>query len=186
MPNLNEVNQQVSQLNGVHKWVNRKEIKELPDILWEDENIVDLIPGFYNGGNGLLVATDRRLIFLDKGLLYGLRVEDFPLSNISSIQYSTGLLLGDITIFASGNKAKIKNVDKHRVKLFAENVRHRITLLKESNSNSSPSKQVNHGQPIRSGFDDMVRDLERLAKLRDAGILTPEEFDDQKRRLLDG
>ena len=109
----------------------RKEIKELPSILWEDENIERLVQGFYNGGLGILVATNKRLIFVDKGLVYGLKVEDFPYDKITSIQYKTGLLMGEITIFASGNKADISNIEKKQTRTFAEYTRARITASKE-------------------------------------------------------
>lgn len=36
------------------------------------------------------------------------------------------------------------------------------------------------------GVDDVVESLERLVKLRDAGALTPEEFEAQKARILGG
>ncbi len=36
------------------------------------------------------------------------------------------------------------------------------------------------------GVDDIIGDLERLAKLRDSGVLTQAEFDAQKARLLGG
>jgi Bacterial PH domain len=90
----------------------RKEIRELPNILWDTEDLLDIIQGTYNNGRGILVATSGRLIFIDKGMLYGLKVEDFSLDKISSIQYETGLLLASVTIFTSGNKAVIKNVAK--------------------------------------------------------------------------
>lgn len=35
-----------------------------------------------------------------------------------------------------------------------------------------------------AGVDDVVESLERLVKLRDAGALTPEEFEAQKARIL--
>ena len=152
---------------------NRKEILALPSVLNDDEDVLDLVSGSYAGGSGILVATQTRLIFMDKGMLYGLRVEDFPYIKISSIQYQTGLLLGTITIFTSGNKAEIKNVEKQFTRSFAEGARVRISAAdqpkRESPSAVSPS-----------GIDD----LERLASLRNKGILTEEEFIAKKRQIL--
>jgi len=76
------------------KFVGR-EVKELPNILWDDEQVLDLVQGFYNNSTGILVATQKRLLFVDKALLGGVKVEDFPLDKISSLQYSTGMLLGN-------------------------------------------------------------------------------------------
>ena len=57
-------------------------------------------------------------------MLGELQVEEFPLDKISSLRYSTGLILGEITVFTSGNKAVIKNVDKGRTGTFAEAYAH--------------------------------------------------------------
>ena len=65
-------------------YLKRKEIKELPKILSENEKLDNIIQGMYNGGIGILVSTNYRLIFIDKGLLYELKVEDFPLNKITS------------------------------------------------------------------------------------------------------
>ena len=45
------------------------EVKELAKILWTDEQPMKMARGTYHGGNGIIVATDRRLIFIDKGLI---------------------------------------------------------------------------------------------------------------------
>ncbi len=81
----------------------------------------------YQGGFGLLVATNQRLIFVDKGLIYGIRAEDFPCEKITSIEYQAGILFGDITIHASGNRARIEQVDKRQAAAFADFVRARTT-----------------------------------------------------------
>ena len=60
------------------------EAKALLEVLGPDEIPERAVKGFYGGGNGLLVATDRRVVFVDKGLV-GLRVEEFPYNKISSI-----------------------------------------------------------------------------------------------------
>ncbi|MEX0996865.1 MAG: PH domain-containing protein [Flavobacteriaceae bacterium] len=177
MPTLEQVKNQIQKVDGLSKFLGKREIKELPNILWENENVENLIQGTYNNGNGILVATNKRLIFIDKGLVFGLKVEDFPYDKISSIQYSTGLLLGKLTIFASGNKAIIDNVEKQRVRLFGDFVRNKISS--KENENASPATSSNE-----KSQDDIVTQLERLAKLKEKGILTDEEFVQQKQKLL--
>ena len=111
MPTLEEIKSQISNIDGGSKFFGFKEIKELPNILWEDEVVECLVQGVYGNGMGILCSTNKRLVFVDKGMLYGLKVEDFPYAKITSIQYETGMLMGKITIFASGNKADIDHID---------------------------------------------------------------------------
>jgi len=54
------------QIDNVSQILDRKEIKELPNILTSSETIDVLIQGIYNGKSGLLVLTNHRLIFIDK------------------------------------------------------------------------------------------------------------------------
>ncbi|MGE0560467.1 MAG: PH domain-containing protein [Flavobacteriales bacterium] len=143
-------------------------------MLAQDENLDNIIQGFYNNSIGILVSTNRRLIFIDKGLIYGLKVEDFPLDKISSIQYETGLIMGKLKIHTSANIAVIDKVDKNQVRNFAEFVRNKIESKSES-QNTSSSTVVE---------SDIFDKLEKLGKLKDSGVLSEEEFNDQKTKLL--
>jgi hypothetical protein len=128
--------------------------------------------GMYEKGNGLLVGTDRRLIFIDKGLA-SLRVEDFPYQRITSVQYKTGMLAGELEIYTSGNTAHISHVPKNEVREFAEWLRSRLTM-----TTAVPSGSTEPSAP------DPIEQIERLARLRDQGIVTEEEFAAKKRQLL--
>ena len=221
MPTLEDVQRQIAAIEGGSRFIPRKEVKELPNVLGPDERVEQLTPGFYNGGLGLLVATNRRLIFLDKGMLYGLRVEDFHYDRISSIQYKAGLLLGEITIFASGNRAEISQVEKQMVRQFGDYVRSRVdrppplpapplpaqpvpppSAQVSASANSAPTTLPMSAYappaamppltpaatlPVPADADDMIiSKLERLAALKQQGILTEQEFLEQKARILRG
>lgn len=172
---LNNIIQQINDLNysdlTIKYLLNKKETKSLHKILAPEECIDNMVEGWYNDSTGILVSTNRRLLFVDKGLIYGLKVEDFPLDKISSIQYETGLMFGKIKIYTSGNMAEIKNVNKSYTRLFAEFVRDKL-----SKTNIA---EINSPQP------SMLDQLEKLAKLRDNGIITIEEFGEQKKKILD-
>ena len=106
-------------------------------------------------------------------MLYGLKVEDFPLDKITSIQYETGLLLGGIKIHTSGNIAKIENVEKASARSFAEFVRDKLSQPKENTTTTIISEP------------NVLDQLEKLAKLKENGILSDEEFNEQKKKLLE-
>lgn len=174
---LDEIKAEIRKLNlsNASAYLGRREINELPAILSNTEKINNIVQGTYDKGNGILVSTDRRLIFIDKGLIFGLKVEDFPHDRISSIQYETGIILGTIKIHTSGNIAKIDNVEKASARQFCEFVRDFISRPKET---SAPFVIQNNSEP------SVLDQLEKLAKLKENGILTQEEFDEQKKKLL--
>lgn len=167
------INAQLQTLDGIDKWIGKREIRELPSILWENETLKQIVVGWYKSGYGILVATDRRLIFIDKGMLGGLRVEDFAYDKISSIEYNTSWVSGQIIIYASGNKAVIEQVAKDQCRSFCDNVRALIDAV-------SSHSRVTPEQPSQ----DYVAELERLAELKNRGIITEEDFLAKKKQLL--
>lgn len=148
----------------------KREIEALPSILWEDERFELGIPGVLDShGLGLLAATNKRLIFLDKKLS-GISVTDFSYSNVTSIQYTTGFWVnsGSITIFSSGNRATVTKIPKNLTANFAEAIRAKI------------SKPASNIAAYNSGIDE----LDKLIGMKDKGHLTDDEFSAAKRKLL--
>jgi Bacterial PH domain/Short C-terminal domain len=152
-----------------------REIKKLTGYLWEDETVDLMAGGTYGSGQGLLALTDRRLLFLKDGV-FSKTTEDFPMEKISSVQWSSGFGTGTLTVFASGNKAKIKNVQKDDGRQIADTIRERLS------GKAAPSPQREEAGAAHQ--PDIYEQLAKLGKLRDAGVLTPEEFDTKKAELL--
>ncbi|EFU69158.1 phage protein [Aliarcobacter butzleri JV22] len=175
MPTLEQIKSQITNLDNISKFGGKKEIKELPSILWEDEIIKKLEEGMYKNGIGLLVATNKRLIFVNKSI-FSLKVEDFGYDKITSIEYKKGLLMGEITIYASGNRAEITSMGKNEAQNFAEFIRANLGEINKEQKNDTLSKAVSN--------DDIVSKLERLVVLKEKGILTDEEFLSQKTKIL--
>lgn len=147
-----------------------REIKKLEGHLWEGERVSAMTTGAYGKGTGLVVMTDRRLLFLQDGMM-SKSTEDFPYSKISSVSWNSGLAMGTIVVFASGNKAEIKNVQKDDGKSIVDALRARLA--------DSPV-----AAPPAVAQPDVMEQLKKLGDLRDAGILSDEEFTAKKADLL--
>ena len=222
MPTLEEVQAQISALGNVDTFGTRKEIRYLPDILAQDETIRSLTSGIMDGNTWLIVCTDRRVIFLDKGLIYGLKQKEIPLGQINSVEADTGIVFGTIGISDGASKMEIKNVFKDSVRTFSEAVNqacedlrsgqrrspadHRDLLYPTADELDDPRQrprpadytgrdllldQLNNMEDLRQQQlpaditgGDVITQLERLAALRDRGILSEKEFQAQKARLL--
>lgn len=176
MPTLEQVREKVKNLDGCSRFLGKWEINELPKILWEDEDILRLSDGVYNQGLGIVVATNKRILFLNKGILSS-QIEDFAYNKISSIQCNKGIALASLVIYTAGNKAVIDSMGKEDAQYFADCIRARI---------SQEDKAVNsqQGNNNIANNDDVVSKLERLAKLKEQGLLTDEEFAQQKAKIL--
>ena len=116
-----------------------REFKKLESYLWEGEVVDSVCVGQYGRGTGLLVLTNSRLLFLVDGMT-GSTFEDFPLSKITSVQWSSGFVQGTLTVYASGNKAEINNVAKPDGPPLADKVRRSLPgTLRRSHPHHRPS-----------------------------------------------
>lgn len=149
-----------------------REFSVLPQLLWEGEEVLHAVQGMYNNHNGMLFATNRRLLFVDKGIVR-LRTEDFGYENITSIECQTGLFFGKITIYVAGNRAQISQCQKGPARAFSDFVRARLAEKgKAAATAAAPSSAAS------------IADLERLAVLHKDGALTDDEFRAAKARLF--
>ena len=191
MPTSDAIKYQLQRidLDEMTKRLRVLEIGALPKVLHDDETLEDAVGGRYMNRAGLLVATNKRLLFIDKGVVR-LRVEDFPYHAISSIQYETAAIYGKIIIWATGNQAEIEHVIGQRARQFAEGVRARITeihtpVAQRDQPVPQTQRPAPEHQPARNNAtEEMISQLERLASLKAQGILTEEEFQAQKQRIL--
>lgn len=128
---------------------------------------------------GIFLATDRRLVFYAKKL-GGYDFESFPYANISSFEQAKGMMGHSFRFFASGNTVSMKWINDGAA--FGEFAR----LVTERTGNKPrgvPHSSLSSPEP-QSSEDDVFEALSRLGKLRDAGVVTPEEFEAKKAELL--
>lgn len=125
--------------------------------------------------NGVLIATDRRVLFYAKRL-GGYDLESFPYRNISSFESGRSLSGSSVTFFASGNQVRVKMIQPDgAVTKLVELVRQRMA----ASSTPAPAASGKNGEA-----EDVIAQIEQLGKLRDAGVLTEEEFSTKKAEML--
>lgn len=86
-----------------------REMRRLVDHLHEDELVLSITSGKYAGGRGLITLTDSRLIVTYDGYIRSAS-EDFPLEQVTSIEWNKKLFRGRIVVFSAGNEAEMRNV----------------------------------------------------------------------------
>lgn len=172
--------QRMAKEIGDDQLFTKKELNYLPQVLLDDEQVLGFASGLMDGNSWLISLTDKRVIFLDKGLLYGLKQSIINLDRVSAVSSKTGLMLGEISIHDGSATRTIKQVQKKAALNFANLVRDAIAAMK-SKSEKSPLPELATAQ---AGNSSVIEQLERLAALKNQGILTQEEFEQQKSKLL--
>lgn len=129
--------------------------------------------------NGVLIATDRRVLFYSKKL-GGFEMESFPYGNISSFEHGKSLMGHSLTLYASGNKVQAKWLQP------ADEFNAVLDVVKAAMSAKHAAAPTLASPPPASApmTDDVMQKLRQLGELRDSGVLTPEEFDAKKADLL--
>jgi hypothetical protein len=154
----------------------RRELRRLPKLLQDDETVLEITTGAYgrNEGNvGLLVLTDQRLLFFFDGWANS-QSEDFPLALLTSVKLSSGIGNSTITILGGGQHTVIN-------KCYTTDAKRLVDAAKDAIVNARALAQTASQTPPSV---DLAGQIRQLAELKEAGILTPEEFDAKKQELL--
>ena len=122
--------------------------------------------------SGVVVATDRRVIFLDKGIV-STEVAELTYNSIESISYSGGIMWGSLKFGLVGaTTLPLENVKpKEQAKVFADAVRKHLNAGQAAGTT---------GVQTASAMDE----LEKAAALYERGLLTQAEFEGKKAQLL--
>lgn len=172
---LETIEEQLKAANVTDTFGTRKEIKALPEILNDNETIKYATSGFVDSNTVLVVCTNFRVLFIDKGLIYGIKSTEIPLDMVNGVSYSKGLMFGTISVVNGAVTTKIENVSKATASIMADTIKSASAKYKEDkNASVLPKEQT----------VDVVSELRELKKLVDEGILTEEEFTARKKKTL--
>ena len=107
------------------------------------------------------------------GILSGTDVTSTNLENINAVNLDVSLISATLNVVTtSGTKLVFVSGSKAEAKRFKESLETAIEQNKSVNKTQSNSNI------------DVVSQLEKLAELKSKGILTDEEFTEQKKKLL--
>lgn len=189
MPTLDSIWQQINSLPHKYIFYTKKEIRYLPKILAEGEPILALTSGMMNNRTWLAVCTSRRVIFLNRGMMFGLQQIQMGLDRIQSIDSSFSLVFGSIRVWDGSTSMEISLVLKASVGPFVKTVQEAADRYKRQMVHDLAATATGaHHTATQAGSlaagSALTSELERLAKLRAEGHLSEAEFVAAKRKLL--
>ncbi|MCT2564189.1 PH domain-containing protein [Chryseobacterium herbae] len=198
---LDEIKDQIVATGAKLSLFVDSEVEELVNVLDENEKLIAIAEGKYlhNNLEGIVVSTERRIIFVDKKFFGGVFENEFPLQKVSSVQHDTSLISSTLKVYTSGFTAEFKLYIKSAAKNFSDAVQDyigrsedqiRLQQMQAKQQQQqqqqvvqqSPKPQQNSEQKAAPSL--IFEQLERLGKLREMGVLTEEEFAEQKKKLL--
>ncbi len=111
-------------------------------------------------------------------------VEVIPMKSVSSVQARRGAWYHDVTVFASGNTIvfSVDAADAEKLRgLIMDQV---LGGSAHATAPAAPQAPAEPAAPAAPAGDALIEQIRKLGELRDAGILTPEEFESKKADLL--
>jgi hypothetical protein len=148
-----------------------RQTRYLADVLHRNETVLAVGVGALATKAGVVVLTDRRLVFVQ----HGSRADDlveFPVSSITALSPRTKRGGEGLTVVQSGTLASISRMGAGQADVLAAAFAELTGVPLEPAAATDPPPA------------DPIAQIERLAELRDKGILSEEEFQAQKARLL--
>lgn len=191
MPTIQQVWQQINALPDRFIFYTKKEIRYLPKIMVADERVLALTSGFFRNHTWLCVCTNRRILFLDRGMFWGLRQLQMNLDRVQSIDSSYSLFFGKIRIWDGASAIEVGLIPKPCIAPFVRIVQDSMDRYKRMMVHDIVG-QAGHVRPVTaqaapaapSANDAWLSELERLAQLKTAGHLTDDEYAAAKAKLM--
>jgi hypothetical protein len=208
MPSLQQIGREITAIKDRYIFFTEKEIRYLPNILGENEHILGVTSGFVNKATWLAVCTNKRVLFINTGMIFGLHQVQMNLDRIQSIDSSHGLFFGRIRVWDGASSISIGLVLKRSVGPFVKTVQQAMDdykrhvaydLLQNAPAQkpaAAPTAQApepaaattpaasSASAPDHNQAMQLIAELERLSKLNQQGAITDEEFVIAKNALL--
>ena len=176
MPQIHEKQWEVISKERHHKkglpGIFKRALGDALGKLREDETLLWVEAAQLNNDNGVLLLTDKRVVVNCKGVLLSV-FHSFDLKDMDTISIETKRLLPILVVTSPGKRLEIKcavETDKTIEKI--------TSAMAAAKSHGAPSMQA----PSTPSLADQIRDL---GQLRDEGLITEDEFLEQKSKLLE-
>lgn len=182
-----------------------EEVEKIKDTLMPDEKVLLVVrqsriaprglvrPGTITTPNTIF-ATNRRIVIRNPTML-GLRagIEDFPYNAITSVKLHKGVFSSEIRLRIPGltETSRLRTVlrwgrrDEGEIQaLPKDKAEQLVTIMKEGVVGRLPGQTpLVSTAPVATVSP--LDEIKKLAELKDAGLITEEEFEEKKKKLLE-
>ena len=148
MANLLDVRTQLHQIGFKNKYFGWSALRQLPMILERNEIIEHVVTGVYQDGYAVIVATNKRVLILDKKPM-SFRAEDIHYEMISQVEHYLGPMFAKLRIRSLSNACEFTSIHASDVQSFANHVDRRVNKIRLNMQNVRDWSQM-----LDSGVSD--------------------------------
>lgn len=175
---------ELQKLNANLSMFTKGEIKELPYLISEDEQIIAITDAqFVNTLDaGVLVATPKRMLSVSKGMFGAAKINAYHNEGIKAVSFVTDPRSPIIKLHLDERVVEFEcYMDKEDAEKFYDTIKTIYNNPKEQSLKGINTANKN----VLVSSEEVFNQLEKLGKLRENGILTDAEFSEQKKKLLE-
>ncbi|SIS29136.1 Short C-terminal domain-containing protein [Chryseobacterium joostei] len=183
-----KIKNELENLNVNLSVFTKGEIKELPNLISEDEKIIAVTDAQFvkTLDAGILVATQKRMLSVSKSMFGAAKIIDYPNDAIKSVSFVTDPRSPIIKLHLDERVIEFEcYLDREDAEKFYDTIKGIYNQPQESQTQpvEKPKKQT---QPVKTlSTEEVFEQLEKLGRLRENGVLTDVEFAEQKKKLLE-
>lgn len=125
------VEEQLRRIGCNFRFWGRSEVNELGRILLDDEIIAECVNGEYSNGFALLVATNHRVLLVDKKPMLYLTVEDLRYEMITEFSFSHRMLNATLNIHTTNKALTFSSWNQSRLRRLLEYTQQRVLEMRQ-------------------------------------------------------
>ncbi len=141
MVNARDVRKQLRRIGADYHFWGVAELRELPHILFENEQIRHIINGRYSGGFATLCATDIRVLLIDKKPLF-LTMEDVRYDMVSDVMFNHRLLNASIILGTVHNSITFIGFNKTKLRQMTNFIQERVMAYRRHQTMHQQTEQL--------------------------------------------
>jgi PH (Pleckstrin Homology) domain-containing protein len=152
MVSLQEVEKQLKHVGCNFKMWGRAEIRELSNVLMQDEQIAQAVNGSYEGGFAMLVVTSYRVLLIDRKPML-LTIEDIRYDMMAEVDFHNRLLGSTLRIFTPMRNLVFSSWSNVRLRKCVNYIQQRVMEIRQHGLTAqqlNPQQIVGVPQPLQS------------------------------------
>jgi len=112
-----------SHLSSAASQTARREMAMLSRLLKSGEQVLDVCHGRVEGGRtAVLVATDRRIVYMERRRFWGTHVESIPLTHVRSAEEQIGVRHATVKVDTGARLLELLDVDRALAHMFCARI----------------------------------------------------------------
>lgn len=155
MVRTEDVEQQLKRIGVNFQFLGRPELREIPHILFDNEQIHHVIRGRYEGGWAVLCVTDQRVLLIDKKPFY-LTIEDMRYDMIADVEFNHRLIDATIRLGTVNKTLRFTAYSHGSLRLVTSFIQQQVMAFRQRQS-TTPAQQVVQ-QQFTPQFQDVATD----------------------------